>query len=227
VTVAFFAAHYTSRRETLMNRFNRTYALTRVASYPLAILLLLSGQIASGTTITFDEFAADNVNGPIPAGRYAYLGVTFTGTDDGSTWGGISNGDPGSWNLEGTNGPIFSGYNGSSYAMTLTSGGLFAGASLDVSRSDGSSSSDTFTLEGYVNSILTETVTVPLNTINVWTTVSLATNIDEVRWQGAGTDFHPYGIDNLIFTVVPEPSSFVFASIGLLGLLGYFRQKRA
>jgi hypothetical protein len=161
----------------------------------------------------------------MPAARYAYLGVTFAGTDDGTTWGGISNGDPGNWDLEGTNGPIFSGFNGSSYAMTLTAGDSFLNFMLDVSRSNGSSSFDTFTLEGYVNNSLVETTTVPLPTINDWTTVGLTLPADEVRWFGTGAGFHPFGIDNLNFDVVPEPAGIALAAIGLLGLCGFARRR--
>ena len=194
----------------------------------VACLHLLVGPFAYGTTITFDEFPADNSNGPMPATRYAYLGVTFSGLDDGSTWGGISNGDPGNWDLEGTNGPVFSGYNGGSYAMTLTTAGVFSSFRLDVSRSAGSSDTDTFTLDGYSKGVMTDTVTVPLNTINVWTTVSLSWPVDEVRWSGSGTGFHPYGIDNLRFEIVPEPTSIALALAGLcLPLRRRFRHRAA
>lgn len=172
-------------------------------------------QSAQGVTITFDEFPADNNSGGIPASRYAYLGVTFHSTHNGKTLGGISNGDPGNWDLDGTNGPLFSGYNNSDYAntFTLNSGYDFISFSLDVSRSNGSSSSDTFTLEGYKDNNLIESVTVPLPTINIWTTVSLTLPADEIRWVGSGGTFRPYGIDNLNFTV-PEPASLGLMIVG-------------
>jgi len=100
-----------------------------------------------------------------------------------------------------------------------------------VSRSAGSSASDTFTLEGYLGSGLVETITVPLNTINVWTTIALTQNVDEVRWSGAGGGFHPYGIDNLNWTsaAVPEPSTIVIWSLlGALGItFGRLRRRKA
>ena len=182
----------------------------RATCLTLTVLLLLGGQTVSGTTITFDEFPADNDLGPLPSTRYAYLGVTFVGTR-GSTFEGNSNGDSGRWSLEGTNGPFFSGYNGynpDDFAMTLTSVGLMSGFSLDVSRANGSSSGVMFTLDGYLNGNLIETVTIPLNTINVWTNVSLTMDVDEVRWSSSGADrFRQYGIDNLNFNV-PEPSRY-------------------
>ena len=76
-----------------------------LGSSALAAVLLSSS--ATAAVITFDEFAADDANGAIPAARYSSLGVTFVGTDDGSTWGGNSNGNPGNWGIEGTNGAIF------------------------------------------------------------------------------------------------------------------------
>lgn len=193
--------------------------MSRLVVCAAAFALLSIVGVAGGAVITFDEFPADNVNGPMPADRYAYLGVTFLGTDDGSTWGGISNGDPGNWDLEGTNGPIFSGYNGSSYSMTVTTG-YIRDFRLDVSRSLGSIALDTFTLNGYYGGTLVESITVPLHDINVWTTVALTQNVDEVSWSGAGRQFHPYGIDNLNWnsTAVPEPTTLLIWS--LLGGLG-------
>ena len=192
-------------------------------------LVLLSCPLASGTTITFDEFPADQAglpSGTLPATRYAFLGVTFMGTDDGSAWSGLSAGDPGNWGLEGTNGTNFSGYNGSSYSMKLlTSTGAFSPFRLDVARSNGSSSSDTFTLQGYRHGVLVESTTVPLNIINMWKTVSLIMVADEVRWNGTGNDFHPYGIDNLNFTIVPEPSTLTLAAMGFIGLAWRLRRR--
>ena len=82
----------------------------------------------------------------MPANRYAYMGVTFDATDDGTTWGGLGNGDPGNWDLEGTNGSTFMGMNGNSYGLTMNFASDIAGFSLDASRSLGSDNGDTPTV---------------------------------------------------------------------------------
>lgn len=177
-----------------------------------------SRQPAFAVTITFDEFPADNVNGTIPPSRYAYLGVTFTGTDDGSTHGGLGNSDPGNWDIKGTNGSTFSGYNGASNAMTLTFDAPVSRFKLDVTRSNGSFIDDTFTLNGYFDGAWVESKTVPLEFINEWVTVSLSTIVDEVRWDEADGN-RPFGIDNLTFTPVPEPSGSLLVVVGLIATL--------
>jgi hypothetical protein len=188
--------------------------------------LLLFGTPSFATTIRFDEFPADNNNGGIPAGRYAGLGVTFLGTDDGTTWGGISNGDPGNWGVNGTNGPIFSGYNGDSYNQRLTFNSLISNFSLDVSRTNGSSASDTFTLQGWRLGVMVLSVSGPLGPINTWTTFGFGTNVDEVRWFGTGANFHPYGVDNLNWTAaVPEPTSLLLLASGLAGIRRLTRKR--
>lgn len=137
------------------------------------------------TIITFDEFPADNGGTLFPT-RYSYLGVTFISPDDGGTQGGVSNGDPGNWDLDGTNGPIFSGFNGSSYSMTMLFSGDVSGFSLDASRANGSSPDTTLTLTGWENGSLIESTTIGFGAINNWATVSLSNIVDEVRWQSIG-----------------------------------------
>src|SRR5262245_11705211 len=94
---------------------------------------------ARGELIRFDEFPADNTNGGLPANRYAALGITFVTADDGSTWGGLDQGDPGNWGLRGTNGSVFSGFNGGSYSLRTLFSQPVENFALDVSRSNGSS----------------------------------------------------------------------------------------
>lgn len=200
--------------------------LCQTLAWTVLLALSLAGLPAQGAVITFDEFPADDANGPMPAGRYASLGVTFATTDDGSTWGGIDNGDPGNWDINGTNGPIFSGYNGSSYDAAMLFGSQISGFSLDVSRSNGSSAGNTFTLEGYQSSVLVETTTIDLLAINTWSTVSLLNDVDEVRWFGTGTGFHPFGVDNIRWNEqVPEPITLGLLGLGIAGM-GFARKRR-
>lgn len=129
------------------SRLNLTQALRGLRS--LALAALTSTVLSAGAvTITFEEFPADNSNGTIPAARYSALGVTFVGTDDSNTWGGIANGDPGGWGLQGANGSIFSGFNGSSSTVTLQFAADVSGFRLDAARSDGSAPGDSITVIG-------------------------------------------------------------------------------
>lgn len=184
---------------------------------------------ASAATITFDEFAPDNTNGAIPAGRYAALGVTFVGTDDGSTWGGNSAGNPGNWLLEGTNGAAFSGFNGDSYSQTLTFASQFSFFSLDAARSSGSIDG-VITLQAFNGATLVGTTSVALGAINQWSTLSFSGLFDRVTYTGTGSGFHPFGVDNLVFEnragAVPEPASWMMmiAGFGLAG--GAIRRRR-
>jgi hypothetical protein len=189
---------------------------------------LLLASTASAATITFDEFAYDNDNGAIPAGRYAALGVTFVGTDDGSTWGGNSNGNPGNWGLEGTNGAGFSGFNGNSNTQTLTFAGPLSFFSLDASRSNGSQDG-TITLEAYNGATLVATTSANFGAINVWTTLSVAGTFDRVVYTGTGTGFHPFGVDNLNWRAgnpVPEPATWALMIAGF-GMAGMGLRRRA
>ncbi|RCU49580.1 MULTISPECIES: PEP-CTERM sorting domain-containing protein [Corallincola] len=179
------------------------------------ILSLLLAGTANAGVITFDEFAADNANGPLASARYDYLGVTFVATDDGSTWGGLANGDPGNWDLEGTNGSIFSGFNGASDGLTMLFSSDVTGFSLDASRSSGSNDGDTFTVEGWLDGALVQTLDITFGAVNSWSTLALSTAVDEVRWMGFGSGFNPYGVDNIQWNSATVPAP---ASIALLGL---------
>jgi|SRR6266567_447687 len=176
------------------------------------LMIALSWAISvSGTTITFDEFAATNNNVALTT-AYTGIGVTFGPTNSG-TWGGNSNGNPGNWGLQGTNGPQFLGFNGiNGYSEIVTFSSAVNGVSLDFSRSNGSVDG-VITLMAFGTSGLLGTVTATLGAINQWTTLSLANvGITSITWSGTGTNFHPYGVDNFVFNVgrtVPEPGTLV------------------
>ena len=85
----------------------------------LTTSLMATATSAGAEVISFDEMTATNSNCCYLTSEYLDLGVTFETTDDGSVWGGLSNGNPGTWGLEGTNGPAFLGFNGASYSATM------------------------------------------------------------------------------------------------------------
>jgi hypothetical protein len=176
----------------------------RVSSPPLSALGLLAlalsaaGPSARAEVISFEEIAAQNSNASPVSEEYAALGVHFVTTDDGSVWSGTSAGDPGGWQLEGTNGTSFLGFNGKSYGLTVDFDAPVSGFQVDVAASMGSQPGQTFTLEGYLGGALVETVTVTLGGVNEWVTAGLTQDCDEVVWSGGGSSaFRPFGADNV------------------------------
>ena len=121
---------------------------------------------------------------------------------------GLSEGDPENWGLEGTNSPKFLCFNGGNpgYTMDLALATPTTTFKLDVSRSNGSSDGDTFTINAFNGATLLTTQTVTLGPINSWTTVTLsASGINHVTWTSNGSDFHPYGVDNIVFASIAPP----------------------
>lgn len=178
---------------------------------------------AHAIAINFDDLP----NGTQVNNQYSALGATFSQTNWGVV-GGMSEGDPGNWSLDGTNGPHFLGFNGSpSYMQSILWANQITGFSLDVSRSNGSSVNDSFTLIGLLNGSTVDSQTVSLTTINTWTTVKLVGTFNEIQWYGSGSDFHPYGVDNLVSSPVPVPAAAWLLGSGLLGLVGVARRKAA
>ena len=195
-----------------------------VVAMPAIILRLvicsIGANLASfseaGFTISFDEVSTSE--SPISANQYSSLGVQLL-TDDGTIRAGISQGDPGNWGLEGTNGPHFLGFNGSSYSMMAIFDGPIADFTVDAARSNGSTSGNQIRLEGYLAGALVQSLTVSFGPINSWTTLSLSANVDTVQVLGLGANFHPYGIDNMRWQsanlqAVPEPSTCALLALG-------------
>jgi hypothetical protein len=180
---------------------------------------------ATADTINFEEFPADNVNGPMPAARYSALGVTFFATDDGTTWGGMGAGDPGNWDLEGTNGSTFMGFNGSAYGLEMQFDTLVSNFSLDASRALGSGAGTSLTVAGYDGAALIDSVMLTFGAINDWSVFALSGNINRVVLAGSMAGFSPYGVDNINWdsgVVVPLPMS----GLLLLGGLGTLALRR-
>jgi len=166
---------------------------------------LLVAAAAGAEEISFDDVPAANGNAPALAEEYAHLGVHFVATDDGSVWSGVSGGDPGGWGLEGTNGTNFVGFNGASYGLGVVFDDPVRDVKLDVARSLGSRAGDAFLLRGYRGGAMVEELSLALGDVNAWTRVELVEEVDAVSWVGVGvgTRRHPFGVDNLRFSVEP------------------------
>jgi hypothetical protein len=183
-----------------------------------------TGRAQAIITINFDDIASFSQ----PAEQYAGLGVHF-GSGPVGVQVGLANGDSGNWSVNGTNGPYYLGFNGP-YAETITFDVATTGVSLDVSRANGSSPTDTFTLTAYAGATAVGSQTVTLATINVWQTVSvIAPGITSIQINDVGSGFSPYGIDNLKIgvTAVPEPSTWALCGLGILALAWRQRQRFA
>lgn len=197
-----------------------------------SVSIVAFAAITNAGLITFDEFPAmnwDQAPSQKIAEQYVSIGVHFVNSDDGSTWDGLSNGNPGNWDLEGTNGDNFIGYNGGSYSSDVLFDFAATGLTFDVSRSNGSSAGNTFTVRAYdENDVLVEQQTISLGEINQWSTITLVSNnVHKVDWLGEGTGFHPFGIDNVRWETasVPEPSSLTLFILGISGLVAFYRKR--
>jgi len=173
--------------------------------------------------ITFDEFEAANDNASFLTNEYAGMGVNFLTTDDGVIYDGLTGGDPGGWDIEGTNGTQFMGFNGSSYSATMLFDTTINAFRLDAARSSGSSAGNTVKIEGYLNGVLINFMTVTLGDINEWSTLSIDGSFDKIVMFGNGNGFRPFGVDNIQWNAVPTPSS--LALLGLGGLLAGRRRR--
>jgi hypothetical protein len=109
----------------------------------------------------------------------------------------MSRGDPGGWELEGSNGPTFAGFNGDSFRLAATFDAPVPAFSLDVSAASGADPGGSFAIEGYRAGALVERNAVTLAAINQWTTVALTREVDQVVVVGDTNGWHPFGIDNL------------------------------
>lgn len=151
-------------------------------------------------SIDFEDLPAANDSSQTLGEEYAHLGVHFETTDDGATWNGMSDGDPGNWKIDGTEGPTFAGFDGQSYAFAAQFGAPVTEFQLDLARGSGAlvlPFFDDFTLVGYRNGQIVESQRVYLSSVNVWQTLTLTEEVDRVFGFGQGLRGLRFAIDNV------------------------------
>lgn len=164
------------------------------------LVLLAHGAHATADVIAFDDAFHALGQGSDPNDFYDK--PTFVGPFYGVV-GGIGNGDPGNWGLEGTNGSAFWGFNNQ-----VTGGLLFDTDvrvfSMDVSRSNGSAPGQSIAVYFFRRGEQVGSKEIVLGRINEWSTISFVeTAIDEVRFEGSTRGFSPFGIDNIQYHAGP------------------------
>lgn len=168
-----------------------------VPSVLSVVCLFLAAPAVAGEGISFEEIAAHNSNRVALSEEYAHLGVHFVTGDDGAVWDGMSRGDPGGWELEGTHGPSFVGMNGRSYSLSVWFDEPVPAFRVDVASASGADPGSVFVLEGYLDGALVESTRVTLGGVNEWFTAGLSADVDEVVWIGDRSGFRPFGADNM------------------------------
>jgi hypothetical protein len=175
-----------------------------VSTLCLGLAAVAPGAVAE--TISFEEIEPQNDNRMALSEEYAHLGVHFIASREGAIWDGMSNGDPGGWEIEGTNGPAFVGFNGPSYELVVQFDEPVPAFRVDVASASGAAPGSVFTLHGYMDGELVESNSVLLGDVNVWDTVELTADVDEVVWTSSGASFRPFGADNMGWGLDAAPS---------------------
>lgn len=181
----------------------------------LCLLALIAGGVANAVNVSFDDLTSDEAL----TNQYSGLGLDSTGTS--YIRDGLGLGDSGNWGLFGTNGTKFLGNNGDPDYTTVFNFSVAVNAiSFDISRSNGSDVNDSYVVRVYNGATLVGGGGFFFQDINNWSTFSAsAANITRVEVKTLGADFHPYGIDNFTYGVVPEPVSMATLALGGLALL--------
>lgn len=178
------------------------------APYILSILctLALAGLPARAEMIDFEDRPASN--GAVPlSDEYSDRGVHFD-TRYGMTWSGLTGGDPGGWQLEGTRGPAFMGVEGFSSTSSLGFDTPVTGFKLDLARGAGTHANfyDFVMVSGLHAGRPVDSKTVFLGEVNDWKTIELAGEMDRVVvFSSAFYVNFRFGVDNLRWDGGPEP----------------------
>lgn len=143
------------------------------------------------TTILFDDAWAVNGDGSDPETFYGVdYGVHFDNTNGYGVIGGMDNGDPGSWAIQGTNGTaawgIWQGYHSITWDTEVSV------VSIDFLRGHNDVSG---TINAYYMGTLVDTATISLTGEFDFDTVTFTGTVDKVDW-----DINQiFGVDNIVY----------------------------
>lgn len=199
-----------------------------------AALVAFGASVASADVIAFDGAYPSLGDGGDPATYYSAQGITIGG-DNAGVWGGNSNGNPGGWSLEGTNGPAFLGCNdGDSCSPTFNFATPVDDVSLDIGLANNWSA--TFTVSGYLGTTLVDSDTLTINhgvSGGTWDTFALTGDVDQVVVSSSFVSpGFAFGLDNVQFdspATAPEPATFsmLLFGVGAVGLAALRRRRQS
>jgi hypothetical protein len=163
---------------------------------PVAILVATP---IGAEVIDFEDLPAANDSQMLIGEEYAHMGAHFVATDDGATWGGTEAGNPGDWQVEGTSGPTFLGFDGESYSMAVDFDEPVSGFEIDATRAAGRTPFffDMFKVTGFLAGEAVDSRAVLFDGMGNWKTLSLNGAVDRVVWFGTGIPGHRFGVDNM------------------------------
>lgn len=185
-----------------------------------AVILVASAGRTSAELITFDEFDATNGSGSGLTTEYADLGMTFVSFQS-HTWDIASGGSAGFVDIVGSNGPQFLGVGSPGQSIDIRFDADIFDVQLDVASALFASSTDEFTITGYLNNQVMDTQSVSGAFGSDWTTIMLTGQINRVVMSASGRSPAHFGVDNMSWQVVPAPSS-----IAMLTLAGFATTRR-
>lgn len=174
----------------------------------ISAAFLLGTATAQAETIDFEDLPAANDPAATISDEYADIGVVFNTTDDGATWSGMSDGDPGGFGIDGSAGPTFLGFDGTSYAFAAIFDTPVPELQLDVTRAAGGTpyaNYDRFTIVGFRDGMLVDRRSVYLGAVGAWQTVGLGEEVDWVIAYGLGLPGFRFGVDNIRWQGGEEP----------------------
>ena len=202
-----------------MPNFTRKSTWTLSCLLSSAIFCVAQGRI----TLTFEDLAAFPTVFQQVGEHYASNGVHF-GVGDWGIGAGVSNGDPGNWHLEGTAGPHFVGFNGYyGYGLTIRYDVPVTSFSFDVAKANGSPPAFINMNFWYHDTLVGFFDPTPLEVVNQWRTFSFPGPVDRIDFNAPNAY---YGIDNVQFTPIPEPSTLALAAIAATVALFLSRKPR-
>jgi hypothetical protein len=210
----------------------------------LALLGTAAPVLAQSTIINFEDGLVEHEN-------LGFITTAIGGASSLDNWllAGLANGDPGNWGMEGSNGAHLLGISGdfASRGQAYTGSGDTEYAAIDFtvpntttpkavnvsfdvlerSVASGGANGTFATFYGFNNGSLVATITPTLSVVTIdgyfeqMATVSFS-GIDEIRFNTTTYG----GVDNIIISHVPEPSTLALAGLGGLGMLWQLRRRK-